>query len=93
MEKITKHIEITVNLGNFQNIKIGTFYESEIVEGESVQTANERVFNFLQTMLVDDIHQIFSEDDDRRSEALEMIGVFVDMEPEAELENDLDDPF
>lgn len=92
MEKITKHIEITVNLSNYQNIKIGTFYESEIVEGEDTTLANDRIFSQLQSMIAFDIRQIFVEDDSHRSVALEMIGIFVD-ELEEEFSNDLDDPF
>lgn len=72
---ISKHIEITVNLSNFENIKIGTYLNLEIQEGEGLEAANTRMFNNLQAMMRDDIERIFQSGSYLRENALEMIGI------------------
>jgi hypothetical protein len=49
--KIRAGLSVTCNLGNFQNIKIEFAIEDFKREGESIEQASERVFNFVESEL------------------------------------------
>jgi len=90
--RISKHIELTVNVGNFSNVKIGTFLSLEIEAGESLDQANARVFDSLRSMLRLDIDHVFSTDSYLRQQALSMIGVEETKTEAAPAEEDDYDP-
>jgi hypothetical protein len=50
--RVKVDLSFTRNLGNYESIKIGVGVEDDVREGESVDTATERVYTFVENKLI-----------------------------------------
>ena len=50
--KVKVDLSYTRNLGNYESIKIGIGVEDTVREGETVNTATERVYQFVEEKLI-----------------------------------------
>lgn len=48
----------TKNLGNFENLKVSIAVEDFVRDGESVDSATERVYSFVEGKVVDKVGEI-----------------------------------
>lgn len=51
----------TKNLGNFENLRVSIGVEDFVRDGETVDTATERVYSFVENKLVDKVAEIDKE--------------------------------
>jgi hemerythrin-like domain-containing protein len=59
--KIIKSLGRTINIGNFSNIKIDATVEVSINDGESIELADQLLFDTANKMLSDDLRRIKEE--------------------------------
>jgi hypothetical protein len=50
--RVKVDLSFTRNLGNYESIKIGVGVEDDVREGETVDTATERVYTFVENKLI-----------------------------------------
>ena len=50
--KVKVDLSYTRNLGNYESIKIGIGVEDTVRDGETVNTATERVYQFVEEKLI-----------------------------------------
>jgi hypothetical protein len=63
--KINIALGYTLNLGNFQSLRIDLGVEDSRREGETVQQAFDRVYEFVETKLVEKINESKDEIDSK----------------------------
>lgn len=56
--KVTYHNEVTVNLGNFQNIKPGYGFEADLEDGENPRDAFKKVQALVDALLEENVDTI-----------------------------------
>ena len=54
-------LQFTRNLGNYENIKIGIAVEDFKRQGESTGEATDRVYEFVETKLIEKVNEIEAE--------------------------------
>ena len=54
-------LHFTRNLGNFENIKVGIAIEDFVREGESTNTATDRVYAFVENKILEKMQEIEDE--------------------------------
>lgn len=59
--KVKVDLSFTRNLGNFESIKIGIGVEDSVREGESVNDATDRVYQFVENKLVEKTKEVEEE--------------------------------
>jgi hypothetical protein len=59
--KVNVALGYTLNLGNFQSLRIDLGVEDSRREGENIQEAFERVYDFVESKLVEKIEEAKSE--------------------------------
>ena len=59
--KVKIDLSFTRNLGNFESIKIGIGVEDSVREGESVNDATDRVYQFVENKLVEKTKEVEEE--------------------------------
>ena len=50
--RVKVDLSFTRNLGNYESIKIGIGIEDDVRQGETVDTATERVYKFVEEKLI-----------------------------------------
>ncbi len=50
--KVKVDLSFTRNLGNYESIKIGVGVEDDVRQGETVDSATERVYAFVESKLI-----------------------------------------
>jgi hypothetical protein len=50
--RVKVDLSFTRNLGNYESIKIGVGVEDDVRQGETVDTATERVYAFVEEKLI-----------------------------------------
>ena len=59
--KVNVTLGYTLNLGNFQSLRIDLGVEDSRRDGETIQDAFDRVYGFVETKLVEKINEAKSE--------------------------------
>lgn len=59
--RITCSMGMTINMGNFESLRIDIGLEDSQREGESVKAAHERVFNFVNKRLTEKVNIVREE--------------------------------
>ena len=59
--KVKVDLSFTRNLGNFESIKRGIGVEDSVREGESVNDATDRVYQFVENKLVEKTKEVEEE--------------------------------
>lgn len=59
--RVKVDLSFTRNLGNYESIKIGIGIEDDVRQGETVDTATERVYTFVENKLIDKTREIEEE--------------------------------
>lgn len=59
--KVKVDLSFTRNLGNYESIKIGIGIEDFVREGETTDTATERVYRFVENKLIEKTQEIEEE--------------------------------
>lgn len=59
--KVKVDLSFTRNLGNYESIKIGIGVEDNVRQGENVDTATERVYQFVESKLIEKTREIEEE--------------------------------
>jgi len=59
--KVKIDLSFTRNLGNYESIKIGIGIEDSVRQGETVDTATERVYKFVENKLIDKTREVEEE--------------------------------
>ena len=59
--KVKIDLSFTRNLGNYESIKIGVGVEDTVRQGETVNDATERVYEFVEKKLVEKLNEIEKE--------------------------------
>jgi len=59
--RVKVDLSFTRNLGNYESIKIGIGVEDDVRNGESVDTATERVYGFVENKLIEKTREIEEE--------------------------------
>jgi hypothetical protein len=59
--KVKIDLSFTRNLGNYESIKIGIGVEDSIRQGETVDSATERVYAFVENKLIEKTREIEEE--------------------------------
>ena len=54
-------LHFTRNLGNFENIKVGIAIEDFVRDGESTNTATDRVYAFVENKIIEKMQEIEEE--------------------------------
>jgi hypothetical protein len=54
-------LQFTRNLGNYENIKIGIAVEDFKRPGESTNEATDRIYNFVETKLIEKVNEMEAE--------------------------------
>ena len=59
MEKTRVHWSLgyTMNVGNFQNIRIDTSVDDYVREGETTKEASDRVYSFVEEQLIEKLNE------------------------------------
>lgn len=55
---VTAGLTYTRNLGNFENVKVNVEVTADALEGESINTAFERVYSFVEAKLQEKVEEI-----------------------------------
>jgi hypothetical protein len=56
--RVKVDLSFTRNLGNYESIKIGVGIEDDVRQGETVDTATERVYAFVEKKLVEKTQEV-----------------------------------
>jgi hypothetical protein len=59
--KVKVDLSFTRNLGNYESIRIGVGVEDEVRQGETVDTATERVYTFVENKLIEKTREVEEE--------------------------------
>jgi hypothetical protein len=59
--RVKVDLSFTRNLGNYESIKIGVGVEDDLRSGESVDTATERVYKFVEEKLIQKTREVEEE--------------------------------
>ena len=59
--KVKVDLSFTRNLGNYESIKIGVGIEDDVRQGETVDSATERVYAFVEKKLVEKTQEVEEE--------------------------------
>lgn len=59
--RVKVDLSFTRNLGNYESIKIGVGVEDDVRSGETVDSATERVYAFVEQKLVDKTREVEEE--------------------------------
>lgn len=59
--KVKVDLSFTRNLGNYESIKIGIGVEDNVRAGENVDTATERVYQFVEAKLIEKTREVEEE--------------------------------
>lgn len=59
--KVKVDLSFTRNLGNYESIKIGIGVEDDVRAGENVDSATERVYQFVETKLIEKTREVEEE--------------------------------
>lgn len=59
--KVKVDLSFTRNLGNYESIKIGIGIEDWVREGETADSATERVYKFVENKLVEKTREVDEE--------------------------------
>lgn len=59
--RVKVDLSFTRNLGNYESIKIGIGIEDDVRQGETVDTATERVYKFVEDKLIQKTQEIEDE--------------------------------
>jgi hypothetical protein len=59
--KIKVDLSFTRNLGNYESIRIGLGVEDWVREGENADTATERVYQFVESKLIEKTREVEEE--------------------------------
>ena len=59
--RVKVDLSFTRNLGNYESIKIGVGIEDDVRKGETVDTATERVYAFVEKKLVEKTQEVEEE--------------------------------
>jgi hypothetical protein len=59
--RVKVDLSFTRNLGNYESIKIGVGVEDDVRQGETVDTATERVYGFVEAKLVEKTREVEEE--------------------------------
>jgi len=59
--KVKVDLSFTRNLGNYESIKIGIGIEDDIRSGETVDSATERVYKFVEDKLIEKTREVEEE--------------------------------
>jgi hypothetical protein len=59
--RVKVDLSFTRNLGNYESIKIGVGIEDDVRQGETVDTATERVYKFVEDKLIQKTQEIEEE--------------------------------
>lgn len=66
--KITCSMGMTINMGNFESLRIDLGLEDSQREGETVKQAHERVFNFVNRRLQEKVSVVREELDQQEAQ-------------------------
>ncbi len=59
--KVKVDLSFTRNLGNYESIKIGIGVEDWVRDGETVDSATDRVYKFVEDKLIDKTREVEEE--------------------------------
>lgn len=59
--RVKVDLSFTRNLGNYESIKIGIGIEDHVRDGETVDTATDRVYKFVEDKLVEKTREVEEE--------------------------------
>ena len=59
--KVKIDLSFTRNLGNYESIKIGIGIEDDVRQGETVDSATERIYAFVENKLIQKTQEIEEE--------------------------------
>jgi len=59
--KVKVDLSFTRNLGNYESIKIGIGVEDDVRQGETVDSATERVYAFVENKLIEKTQEVEEE--------------------------------
>ena len=59
--KVKVDLSFTRNLGNYESIKIGVGIEDDVRQGETVDSATERVYAFVENKLIEKTQEVEEE--------------------------------
>ena len=59
--KVKVELSFTRNLGNYESIKIGIGVEDTVRQGETVTSATERVYQFVEEKLIEKTREVEEE--------------------------------
>lgn len=59
--RVKVDLSFTRNLGNYESIKIGIGVEDIVRQGENVDTATERVYEFVENKLIEKTREVEEE--------------------------------
>lgn len=59
--RVKVDLSFTRNLGNYESIKIGIGVEDIVRQGENVDTATERVYEFVEAKLIEKTREVEEE--------------------------------
>lgn len=59
--RVKVDLSFTRNLGNYESIKIGVGIEDDVRQGETVETATERVYTFVENKLIQKTEEVEEE--------------------------------
>ncbi len=59
--RVKVDLSFTRNLGNYESIKIGIGIEDDVRSGETVSTATERVYKFVEDKLIEKTREVEQE--------------------------------
>ena len=59
--KVKVDLSFTRNLGNYESIKIGIGIEDDVRQGETVDSATERVYTFVENKLIEKTQEVEEE--------------------------------
>ena len=59
--KVKVDLSFTRNLGNYESIKIGIGVEDSVRNGETVDSATERVYEFVENKLIEKTREVEEE--------------------------------
>jgi hypothetical protein len=59
--KVKVDLSFTRNLGNYESIRIGVGVEDEVRQGETVDAATERVYEFVENKLIQKTREVEEE--------------------------------
>lgn len=59
--RVKVDLSFTRNLGNYESIKIGVGIEDDVRDNETVNTATERVYKFVENKLIEKTREVEEE--------------------------------